>query len=234
MNFWQDYSNNAALEVIVPLAAAIATTSAAILLRRFLFRRLHRWSARTESEWDDILVHSTRLASLLWCFWLGIFVGAKSAVLSPAWEDRVTDVASILFVVMGIYTAVTLIEVGIDWYTVTIARKTKSVVDDLLMGALKWIVPLVAGLLGLLAILHMVNIESERVNGWIHSVDRWLGSHWIVMTLLVLLGLAALLLATAAVPKVIARTVIRSRGDQTDEEVNKRSETLSGVLVAVL
>jgi small conductance mechanosensitive channel len=46
--------------------------------------------------------------------------------------------------------------------------------------------------------------------------------------------LALVLLATAAIPKIIDRSIERSRGDQTEEEVRKRSDTLSGVLVASL
>ena len=74
------------------------------MVRRFIYRRLHKWAARTETEWDDIIIHSTRIASLLWCFFLGVFAAVHLAVVPESWEDPVGSVSPILLMVMGIYT----------------------------------------------------------------------------------------------------------------------------------
>jgi small-conductance mechanosensitive channel len=63
-------------------------------------------------------------------------------------------------------------------------------------------------------------------------VNRWLAQHGGKIALLLILGLAIILGTTLAIPKVIKTAVLRSRAGQTEEELNKRADTLSGVLTA--
>ncbi len=231
--FLRHVSENAVLRVVVPVAALVVITGLALLLRRIIYGRLHKWSAKTETEWDDVVIHSTHFASLLWCFFLGVFAAVHLAVVPESWESHVSSISPILLVVMGIYTGVIIARVFIDMYIVEVAAKTASPLDDMIMGALKWIVPIIAFFSGLVLVLDMLDIASVNEK-FVVPAENWLKDpgKWIAM--LGVVGLALVLLATAAIPKIIERSVQRSRGDQTEEEVRKRSETLSGVLVASL
>ena len=134
---------------------------------------------------------------------------------------------------MGIYTAVVVLQVFIDMYSAEVAEKTPSPLDDMIMSALKWIVPIIGLFTAVVLVLDMLDIE--RVNRrFVVPVEAWLRDPGKWIAILGLVGLALVLLATAAIPKIIQRSVQRSRGDQTDEEVRKRSDTLSAVLVASL
>jgi small conductance mechanosensitive channel len=225
MGFMEELSDNELLRLLVPIGIGIAVTVLAVLLRNFIYWRLHRWAAKTETEWDDIVIHSTRFASLLWCFVLGIYAGIEFAVVPQSWEGHIDDVVPILFIAMGIYTGVIIVKVFLDWYMVAVAQKTASPLDDLIIGALKWIVPFVAGVLGLILILDMAGYEVPAVKDWLKDYGPSLG-------LLAGIGLVLVLGVTAAFPKFVRRAVARSREDQTEEELNKRVETLAGVLVA--
>jgi len=225
MGFMQDLSENELLRLLVPIGIGIAVTVLAVLLRNFIYWRLHRWASKTETEWDDIVIHSTRFASLLWCFVLGIYAGIEFAVVPQSWEGHIDDVVPILFIAMGIYTGVIMVRVFLDWYMVAVAQKTASPLDDLIIGALKWIVPFVAGFLGLILILDMAGYEVPAVKDWLKDYGPRLG-------LLAGIGLVLVLGVTAAFPKFVRRAVMRSREDQTEEELNKRVETLAGVMVA--
>ena len=234
MGFLDDISNkNEILRWVVPIGIGVAVMVLTLLLRKTIYWRLHKWAAKTETKWDDVLIHSTRLASMLWCFFLGIYTAVEVAVVPASWEGHLDDIVPILFVVMGIYTGVVIIEVFIEWYIVEVAEKTASPLDDMIMGALKWIVPLIAFFLGLVLVLDMLDIESLETKV-LPPVKNWLRHPGPQIALLGGGGLALVLLATAAIPKVIREAVTRSRSDQSDEEVNKRADTLSGVLVASL
>jgi small-conductance mechanosensitive channel len=231
--FLRHVSENAIVRVVVPVAALVVITGLALLLRRFIYGRLHKWSAKTETKWDDVVIHSTRFASLLWCFFLGVFAAVHLAVVPGSWESHVGSISPILLVVMGIYTGVIIARVFIDMYIAEVAAKTASPLDDMIMGALKWIVPVIAFLLGLILVLDMLDIPALE-ESVLPPVKDWLRARGPSLGLLWAIGLALVLLATAAIPKGIKRAVQRSRGDQTEEEVKKRAETLSGVLVASL
>ena len=234
MGFLDDISNkNEILRWVVPIGIGVVVMVLALLLRNTIYWRLHRWAAKTETKWDDVLIHSTRLASMLWCFFLGIYTAVEVAVVPASWEGHLDDIVPILFVAMGIYTGAVIVRVFIEWYIVEVAEKTASPLDDMIMGALKWIVPLIAFFLGLVLVLDMLDIESLETKV-LPPVKNWLRHPGPQIALLGGGGLALVLLATAAIPKVIREAVTRSRSDQSDEEVNKRADTLSGVLVASL
>jgi small-conductance mechanosensitive channel len=231
--FLRNISENAIVRIAVPIAVLVVVTGLALLIRMVVYRTLKKWSAKTETEWDDIIIHSTHFASLLWCFFLGIFAAIHLAVVPESWEGRVASISPILLIVMGIYTGVIIVRVFIDWYLVAVAAKTSSPLDDLIMGLLKWIVPIIAFFLGAVLILDLLDIHTIE-NKVLPPVKDWLKTHGPPLGLLWGVGLALVLLATAAIPKAIEKAVQRSRGDQTEEEVKKRAETLSGVLVASL
>ncbi len=225
MGFIEELSENEVLRWLVPIGIGIGITIVAVLLRNFVYWRLHGWSAKTDTKWDDILLRSTRFASLLWCFFLGIYAGIELAVVPPSWEGHIDNVVPILFAAMGIYTGVIIARVFIEWYDVEVAQKTASPLDDMIMSALKRIVPVIALILGTFLVLSMAGIE-------IPAVWAWLRLHGPELALLTIIGLVLVLAATALLPKVIRRSTLRSAEGQTEEEINKRVDTLSGVLVA--
>ncbi len=169
MGFMEELSDNELLRLLVPIGIGIAVTVLAVLLRNFIYWRLHRWAAKTETEWDDIVIHSTRFASLLWCFVLGIYAGIEFAVVPQSWEGHIDDVVPVLFIAMGIYTGVIIVKVFLDWYMVAVAQKTASPLDDLIIGALKSIVPFDAGVLGLILMSDMSGYEVPAVNDWLNN-----------------------------------------------------------------
>ncbi len=231
--FLRDISENTVVRIAVPVGLLLVVSGLALLLRMIIYGRLHKWSAKTETKWDDLLIHDTRIASLLWCFFLGIFAAVHLAVVPESWEEHVASVSPLLLIVMGIYTGVIVVRILIDMYIVEVAEKTASPLDDMLMGAFKWVIPIVAFFLGSVLILDLIDIPRLE-SGVLPTVRLWLKVHGPPLGLLSGVGLALVLLATAAIPKAIEKAVQRSRGDQTEEEVKKRSETLSGVLVASL
>lgn len=227
MAFWERLSLEQIRLVAVPVVVAAVIIVVALWLRRLLYKKLHTWAARTETRWDDLVVRETRLASLVWCFWLGIYGGMLVAELPSTVATGTSMAAPVLFVSLGIYTAVALIELVLAWYSAEIAPKTKSSLDDMIVMALRWGVPMVAGILGLILVLDMVGIEMP-------AVGSWLRQHGGKLAFLIVLNVVALLMTTSAIPKIITSAVSRSKAEQTEEELKKRAETLSGVLTTSL
>jgi len=225
MRFWENYGNADVLNIVIPIAIGVFIILFTLLLRKILFGRLHAWSKRTESHWDDIIITATRRASLVWCFWLGIYAGLKFAALPSDWVDNTDKAIMIVFAVMGIYSVVALIEIGLNWYSIEVAAKTKSSLDDVIMAALRWGVPLIAIILGIFLVLELAGYGVAPVNNWLRL-------HGGRFALLFVLGLVLTLGVTIVIPRVINAAVFRSKAEQTEEELNKRAETLASVLTA--
>jgi hypothetical protein len=63
------------LQVGLPVGVAVVTFIITFFLRKIAYKRFRLWASRTRSGFDDLMVRSTRLASLLWCIWLSIYLG---------------------------------------------------------------------------------------------------------------------------------------------------------------
>ena len=87
MTPWIGLSEEQILSVAIPAGVAVLVTLLALLVRGVLYGQLHKWTARTKSELDDMVVHSTRGPSLFWCFVLGLYVALQVAELPDAWVD---------------------------------------------------------------------------------------------------------------------------------------------------
>jgi small-conductance mechanosensitive channel len=85
MNYWDNFISGQLLSLALPIGLGIAVILLAFLVRRVLFDLLHRWAARTKSEVGDIIIHSTRLASILWCLMAGIYVALEVSEMRPDW-----------------------------------------------------------------------------------------------------------------------------------------------------
>ena len=114
------------ISLALPVGIGVVIIVALFFLRRLLYSVIHKLTARTRTCFDDILVHETRIATLLWCFWPGIYVGYKIAVTPEAWIETETKIISTLFVALGIYTAITVVMAIFKWYKNEICPKTNS------------------------------------------------------------------------------------------------------------
>lgn len=69
------------LWLFVPLFAAAAAAAALYAARAVAFRLLHRWTERTATRVDDILVGALRTPSAWWCLAVGLYVGISVSEL---------------------------------------------------------------------------------------------------------------------------------------------------------
>jgi small-conductance mechanosensitive channel len=227
MDLGQYFNSENLLLLAWPVGMGMVVLIAAIFLRRYLYARIHIFAVKTKTRFDDIMARETRVASLLWCIWLGIYAGYKIANTPEIWVNNESKVISVLFVALGIYTAIAIVTAILKWYRDEVCPKTSSNIDNIIMAVLIIAVPVVSGGLGIILILKMVGIENIAVNSW-------LSQHLISLSTLTIITIVLLLSTVVIIPKLIQKMVRKSQAAQTDEEMNKRSNTLVSVIVTTL
>jgi moderate conductance mechanosensitive channel len=210
---------NLALPVAIGLVIAIVL----YVLRYYLYKYIRKLAAKTKTCFDDIMIQNTRLPSLLWCIWIGIYAGWKIAETPVAWIDMENQVIPVLYVGIGIYTAIMIIIGTLKWYKIEICPRTQSNLDDIIMSTLIAGAPIVGGALGIYLILKMLGYESEAVNSW-------MAAHFAKLMALVVLMVTLLLVTIWMIPRIIQSGVRGTGTDQTKEELKKRADTLSSVI----
>jgi moderate conductance mechanosensitive channel len=223
MNWDQLFSSQSIMALWVPALIGVAIIVILYFLRRLLYSFIHKLTAKTATLFDDILVRETRIATLLWCIWLGIWAGYKIAETPAAWVVVEDQVIPVLFVAFGIYTVVMIIVATFKWYKVEICPRSHSSLDDIMMSVLMVCTPIVGGALGVILILNMLNISSPAINGW-------MSDHLAKVGFLVILMVILLLTTVFTVPKFVESTLNNTNAEQTKEELKKRSDTLVNII----
>jgi len=227
MNWGDIFSSETLLPLAVPAGVGLAVIILTLILRHFVHKNIHKLCARTRTCFDDIIVRDTRLASLMWCIWLGIYVGVRLAETPASWADDLTTIVPIIFVALGAYTAIIILMAVFKWYRAEVCPKTRGDMDDAIMLGLIIGTPIVGSALAIFLILKLMGYELP-------IITNWLSEHLAKLVFLVVLGIVLSLLTIGVIPRVIQTAVRRSRAEQTEEELNKRAETLTGVLVTTL
>ncbi len=192
-----------------------------------MHKNIQKLASKTKTQFDDILIRKTRLPTLLWCFWLGIYVGFTASAAPDSWSQITDKIIPVLFVTLGIYTLVMILMATLKWFKVEVCTSTSSSLDDIIVGILMFGTPVVGAALGSVLILNMLGVNMVTVNSW-------LGDHGIKLAVLTVVIVTLLLLTTLVIPKVIVQAVRNSRSEQTEEEMKKRSDTLVSVIITTI
>ncbi len=211
----------------LPIISGIVIMIVLFILRHYLYRYIRKVAEKTVTCFDDIMVHETRIPTILWCVWIGIFSAYKLAVTPESWMGLENKIIPVLYTAIGIYTIIMVIMAVFKWYQKEICAATSSSLDDIIMGTLISGTPIVGSVLTIILVLDMLGYSSATVNDWLFS-------HGIKIAILTIIIVLLLLLPVLIIPRVIEKAVRNARAEQTEEELKKRSDTLVGVIVTTI
>jgi small-conductance mechanosensitive channel len=210
-----------------PLGAGAAVMVIALFLRRFLYSYIRKLTAKTKTCFDDIIVRDTRLVTILWCVWWGLYTGFTIAEPPPEWDLLAGLIVPVIFVALAIYTATVVLMAVLQWYKAEICPRSNSAFDDVVMSFLIVATPVAGTVLGAIQVLKMLGYESDPVNAFFAEHGARLAA-LTILTVLLILG------TVFVIPKVIRTAVRNSRAEQSEEEANKRADTLISVIGTTL
>lgn len=214
-------------KLVLPVGIGVAVIAITLALRHWLHWYIHKLASKTKTCFDDIIIRDTRLATLLWCIWLGIYAGWRVADIPSTWSHRAIEIVPALFTALGIYTAIMVVRGILKWYREEICPRTMGTLDNMLIVIMMIGIPVIGSSLGIILILNMLGYSSP-------AIDSWLGEHLGKLAVLLIIGVILLLSTILIVPKIVQTAVRNSRADQTEDELKKRSDTLVSVIVTSL
>jgi hypothetical protein len=227
MDWGQFFSAENLKSLALPVGSGLVIVAITLFLRNILYRYIRKLTEKTKTCFDDIIVADTRLATILWCIWLGLWAGFSIAETPVEWDKTVNLIIPVVFVALAIYTVIVVILATLKWYKIEICARTSSSLDDVIMGTLIFGTPIVGGTLGVILILNMLDIKSDTINAW-------MGEHLASLAVLIIGTVILLLLTVFIIPKIIYTAVRNSKAEQSEEELKKRSDTLTSVTVTTL
>lgn len=191
----------------------------------FILRALaRRIAAKTKTVLDNMLIES-----LEWPLFAGIILsGIYFATLHLPWKEslhfEIGRGFHAAFILLAAYGGIAVLNSLYRWFKVEVVSKTQTVLDDWIVGALRIVTPILIMLAAILAILELFNIDTG-------AVKDWLVVHGTRIGIILVLSVAALFLLGFAGSKAVRTFVARGAPGQAEDEVRKRADTLSNVLI---
>jgi small-conductance mechanosensitive channel len=211
-------------QIIVAVVILVAFCVLAWLLRFLLVKFVVRLVRRTTSTLDDAILAVMQKPLIIIVVLLGFYISVLTLPQeSTVWSNTLKGLATVLSL-MGIFTAVAFLDTLIRWYRRKVIADKKDVGFSMRLISLCWIVMILVAIW--LAVMASLSIWGLEVS----SVTSWLGEHGWRIALIIGIGVVCIIILGEIIPRIVVRTLIH-RVEETEEEVKKRSDTLSRVLV---
>jgi small-conductance mechanosensitive channel len=212
------------LAIVMAAAIVLALAGAGILFYMVVRRFLHRIALKTKSELDDMLIHALEWPIIVGAILLGMYLAVVSLPLTQELDFEIRRGFHVAYIAFAGWAVVLVLDATYRWFKLEITPKTNTALDDWIVSLLRLATPVIV--LATLAVfaLELYGIDSSFVRSW-------LGNHGSRIGLVIILSVVALFALGVAGTKAIATVVNRGSAGQPEEEVQKRIDTLSGVLI---
>lgn len=210
-------------DIVIALAILVGSALAG-LLARWWFRWLGHHARKTHTRLDDFILEALGTPVFVAVLVAGTYFALAYLPLTLE-IDRVARQGLLLGLAgTAIYAVLNLIDAVLRCYREEVAAKTRTSLDDRIVPVLRLLSLLVGGSLGVILLLRLMGIEHSGVNAW-------LVEHGAKVAIIVVLSLVVFFFISSALPRVVTSTIRRSMAGQSEEEIEKRSITLTSVLV---
>ena len=222
---WQKiFSSLAWVDIYVAIFLLVVFLLASWLSFYVLKRTVRKLVEKSGTELDNVILDSLEKPVFISIGLFGLFISLLYLPFTPAIDYWISKIFKTVFIVLGVYTGIKVIDAILQWYVVAIASKTKNTLDDRLVPVLRVMVPTGAGIIGILVVLEIYGIS-------ILPVKTWLIAHGGRIALIITISVTTLFALSSAVPRMVQIALGKGKAGELPEEIQKRVDTLSGVLV---
>ncbi len=213
-------------ELLYPLIVLGASITVALFFYWRIRRRLHRVAGKTKTVLDDLLVSSLQWPVFVAVVLGGAYFAARLLPLIESTDTWVVRLSKVAFVLVAGWAIASALDAIYRWYRLEVASKTRTPIDDWIVGLLRVLTPSVAVLLVSIGCLASFGVDTT-------SMTTWVLAHGSRIGLIALLAVAVIFAVGRGLPRAVKSLVVRKAPGQPEEEVRKRAETLGSFLVTV-
>ena len=211
-------------QLLISLGITAAGVLVAVLFYYVIRGVLHRFAGRTGTELDNMLVKSLEWPAFAGIVLAGAYFAIVTLPLEAGPDFQVRRAFHAGFIVIGAVVLWAFLDALFRWFKLEVTPHTRTALDDWIVILLRVLTPIVVGLFAALACLALFGVNTA-------TVTSWLVQHGTRIILIVALAFGGILVLGVAGSRAIEAVVARGAGDQPEEEVHKRADTLSRVLI---
>jgi small-conductance mechanosensitive channel len=220
----QTFGDISSGRILIAIAIVVVFSGLAWLARFLLAKYIKKIMQKTTTRLDDSVLSIVRIPIITIVVLLGFYIAVLTLPQEAnVWSYTLKGLATALSL-MGIFTAVAVLDTIIKWYRRKVVAEKKDVGFSTRLIGFIWIIMILVAIW--LAVMSGLSIWGLEVS----KATSWLGDYGWRIALILGIAILAVISMGEIVPRIVVRTLSR-RPEETTEEVNKRSDTLSRVLV---
>jgi len=85
-------------KILIPSVIAFLGAAILFVIRAISFRVLHKWSEKTETRIDDIIINSLKMPSVYWCIAVGLYIGIAVSDLNTKYVLYITKAIHVIVI----------------------------------------------------------------------------------------------------------------------------------------
>jgi moderate conductance mechanosensitive channel len=217
-------SNVDILDFVLAGAILFGAVTLAIVINIIIRRIMHRIASATRTQLDDMLFKAIEWPIIVIGIVVGAYLGIVSLPFTTATDFEIRRIFHAGYIALGGWTLISVIDALLRWFRLEITSKTKTALDDWIISFLRLVSPLVVILTVVIFCLDLFQIDTSYVKSWFITHGTRIG-------LVFLISAATLMILGVVGSRTISTVVLRGTAGQSEEEVQKRVNTLSGVLI---
>lgn len=144
--------------VLAAIIIAVSVVAAKIFMIIFEKVFLHV-SKKTRTTLDDAILSAVRKPMYFGIILVGIFFAVDSLNYAGTYLAEIRQAFTVLWILLGAYTATRVVKVLFAWYTENVAKKTGSKIDDTIAPILRKILSMFVYAIALMIILRSFGVE---------------------------------------------------------------------------
>lgn len=221
----QTFGDISLTQIVVAAAIFVAFCLLAWFLWFVLVKYVKKLTQMTKTTLDDAILSVVRKPIIAIVILLGLYVAVLTLPQEVnVWSYSVKGLATVLSL-LGIFTAVAFLDTVIRWYRRKVVAEGSNVGFSTRLIGFCWIIMILVAIW--LAVMSGLSIWGMEIS----KATSWLGDYGWRIALIIAISVLGIIGVGEIIPRVVVRTLSR-RPEETEDEVKKRSTTLSRVLVS--
>ncbi len=212
-------------QILVSVAILLIFIGLAWLCHAFLSKAAGRLARRTRTRLDDVVLSALQRPLIAVITLVGLYVSIISLPLETVMRSYVSKGLAIAMSLLGIYAVMALIDAMARWYERDIVGNRVSGLTKRLLWLFRVGTMVVGVVVAIVVVLEIFDIGVAPLTGW-------LGTHGWRIVFIIAVSMGAILAVARFIPRLVESAVAKRKGE-AEEEISKRTDTLSRVLVNV-
>jgi len=214
-------------DILKSVGIAVLFIVLAIIANLVLRKVLAYVVKKTPLALDNFLVKAFNWPFTVLLVLVGLYLAIVALPIETSFDAEIRKALHVVFIVLGAAGIGLILDSLYRWFKAEVTPKTNTIIDDWFIILMRIVTPLLLLFTAAVLSLKLYGINTS-------AIESWMSTHGNRIGFIVFFTVLVLIIIGVVGSKAVTRIVARGTQEQTKEEIKKRADTLSNVLITSL